>query len=120
LRNAVGVIRCSLQAAKNEHFKRALEQFEGVPLIVYRRHPTYLRPQNIFVKCLGQGFGFSHQRGNPRQENQHKAASHRVGAQHTAPVPAKCLVMFGVCAVLEAIDWADQVPVNCVKNRKRL
>ena len=52
LRNAVGVIRCNLQAAKNEHFKRALEQFEGVPLIVYRRHPIYLRPQNVFVKCL--------------------------------------------------------------------
>jgi len=29
-----------------------LEQFEGVLLIVYRRHPTYLRSQDVFVKCL--------------------------------------------------------------------
>src|SRR5438552_3759362 len=50
LRNAVGVIRCNLQAAKNEHFKRALEQLEGAPLIVYRRHSTCLRPQTLFVK----------------------------------------------------------------------
>ena len=65
LRYAVRVVRSALQAAKNQDFERALEEFERFPWIVYRRHPTYLRPRLFLVKLVVSRRGTA-RRARPR------------------------------------------------------
>ena len=42
LRNSVGVVRSALQATEDENFEGALQEFQALPWIVYRRHTTYV------------------------------------------------------------------------------
>src|SRR5208283_2767730 len=43
LRDTVRVVRAKLQAAQDQDFQRALQEFQALPWIVYRRHTTYIR-----------------------------------------------------------------------------
>ena len=102
LRDAVGVVWSALQAAKNQDFERALQEFQCFAWIVYRRHPTYLRLGGNVVK-RAEGLGEHGDR--PRHARPQSRSPLR--ARHRAPPSGS-----------ETADRADQVPVDGVPGQK--
>jgi hypothetical protein len=87
-----------LQAAKNQDFERALQEFECFPWIVYRRHPTCLRLSGILVKRLA----------NDSAKHGDRPRRHQPQSQFWLPVRME----------LEPMHRPDQVPVNGIPSQK--